>query len=859
MMYLKILIQDQGLTYQMDNSPLLPKIFITNDPGLLESFTNPNRETPPTSFTKFIDEYTKTDSYQEKEFIYLDIENTNLINFEYTLGGTGAAKEDCKVVIEFIPVKEEFEFLSAYTSLNRSKNKQNKYNDFPKDIFYLLFGVTDDLAYWSPFLTLTLFTTATFQNFDEPRSVQLNFGISSDLPTILQLYNQKLAIKSADILGAVSIYSRENFRIFTKPEFEIYNFLSKEAEETFNILKNEGEVKQALLSEPGIKVGARPPREMTLISNSRLLAQYLYGFSYIDAFYKAVINQYLRTFFFNATTVFFVTEDLGKLALRGTEYEKYEILLKTDPPHLQISSDVGYGTDSATEKFKIYYNTLTTIANRLDKDLTTETTAPAAQVGLFSVDVGFPGGDVELEAPGPVPQGSIAFEVMFDPEDDTLLDNKIKLLKDKVKSLVNGLEALCGESVDIIQESDAEVLGDFYNNLRGGAWDAYTTANSNPEKLKPIIFIGPKRLIRAMLYGERSKVGGPKNYLGGGTELPTNVYAEYRNLLRVRTKPRQLYESRLTKEDQLLLENSPFFNDTESFQRSINEDYWPIFRYNFPNPNVLSLKSEENYLTNTLLFGSFSQSSRFYDEFSVTENTAKKNLELQKEDAKNRVLEKLISLLGVSNGSSLQEFLALRAQLKINLSDAGKYRKEISSIIKDQNFDLFELVNQAAKKGLIKSKNAETYNLSGLSQENESTITIEGLSESTIDVLSTILTYLFNNQEFATDYIESHLVYDSTSEASPAVFYSRLYDAALATGFLVEIDTLPFFNISGPRSIGLPCFLLANRIDVVGDQKTDLLDNIITGVYIITGVSHRINDTVCETKISLARQGVPRI
>lgn len=859
-MYLKTLTQDQGLTYQMNNLPLTPKIFLTNDPGLIESFTNPNRETPPTSFTKFIDEYTKTDSYQEKEFIYLDIENTNLINFEYTLGGTGAAKEDCKVVIEFIPVKEEFEFLSAYTSLNRSKNKKNKYNDFPKNIFYLLFGVTDDLAYWSPFLTVTLFTTATFQNFDQPRSVQLNLGINTDLATILQLYNQNLAIKSADIIGGVSISSRENFRVFTKPEFEIHNFLSKEAEESFSILRDEGEVKQALLSEPGIEVGARAPREMQLISNSRLLAGYLYGFSYLDAFYKAVINQYLRTFFFNATTVFFVSEDLAKLALKGTEYEKYEILLNAIPPHLTVTSDVGYGTNIVTEKCKIYYNTLTTIANKLDSNLTTETTAPVAQVILDSIPFGVPGaGDIELETLSDAPKGSIAFEVMFEPEDDTLLDDKVSLLKNKVKSLINGLEVLCGETVDLIQESDAEVLGDFYNNLRGGAWDAYATTNSNPEKLKPVIFIGPKRLIRAMLYGERSKVGGPKNTLRGGTELPTNVYAEYRNLVRVRTKPRQLYESRLTKEDRLLLENSPFFNDTESFQRSINEDYWPIFRYNFPNPNVLSLKSEENYLTNNLLFGSFSQSSRFYNEFTVTEEQAKKNLELQKETARNRVIEKFVNLLAISDGSSLEEFISLKNELKISLVKAAKFRKEIIPIIKDQNFDIFELVNQAAKNGLIKSKNSETYNLSGLSQESESTVTIEGLSESTIEVLSTILTYLFNNQEFATDYIDSHLVYESDSNASPAVFYSRLYDATLAGSFFVEIDTLPFFNISGPRNIGLPCFLLANRIDVVGDQKIDLVDKIITGAYIITGVFHRINDTVCETRISLARQGVPRI
>lgn len=862
-MYLKTLIQDQGLIFQMTSIPLTPKIFLTDDPGLIDSFTNPTRKTLPTSFTKFLDEYTKTEDYQEDNFLYMSLENYSILNFEYSLGGSSSKKDASKVVIEFMPTSEEFEFLLVKKLLNRTKSN-NKYKNFPKLEFYLTFGIGDNLINWSPFLSVALETTATFQNLGEPKTIQLNFGIVNSVNRILDLFTEETSVNDSEPLASLNITVNNKFDFFTKSGFNIKNFLV----DSFYGPKKDGRALDEL----------RTCFAENDNTNSESIAKYLYGFNYLDAFYKKTLNDFFRSFFLEATNVFVVSESLPNLALESSPIYKFpgSLALNQDSPFLDSEQDpFGMSRSPAIrEKLTLYHNCLLEIANILDDTLTTETQVPVRDTSLVRR------GTAAGQAPGEHlnPLGSIRLEASFEPEQSSLLKSKKELFEEKVDSIIQGLVSLCGEEVDVIEESDVQTISDFYNNLRGGPWAGLSPDAKVP--VEPIVLIGPRRLVRALLYGEIPKKDYLNSLLKLGTIIPTNEYAEKRAKELAKQKPKittqaktdqEVKSSRddltllenilnhptgkISEEDKKRLESSPFFSQTtESFKRAINEDYWPIFKFNTSDPNVISLKSENDYLLNQFLFLSFTDSSRFYSQFSVVENEAQRILNLQKQEARNRVVPKLLSYLGISDVAGFEE---IKKELKLSLEESTKFLSDVKTVIKDQETDPLQLISYFIENNLIKLDTIDNFRINNLPYDQSSKDKIENLSDNTINMISTILTYLFKDQSFVNDYVESNLTYAKGSFGAVNL-YSRLYSLIRKQQFTVEIETLPFFNISGPKYINLGCFLFANRVKVLGEKynREDNIDKLYTGLYIITSIKHRISDSVCGTTLTLVKYPV---
>ena len=71
----------------------------------------------------------------------------------------------------------------------------------------------------------------------------------------------------------------------------------------------------------------------------------------------------------------------------------------------------------------------------------------------------------------------------------------------------------------------------------------------------------------------------------------------------------------------------------------------------------------------------------------------------------------------------------------------------------------------------------------------------------------------------------------------------------------VDITTLPFFNISNFFWIGYPCILYASRPKLIGGAQDDVLDTLISGTYLIVGITHTITPTTCESEFNLIKKG----
>lgn len=833
----------------MNSQTILPKIFLTTDPNLVDAFSAPTVDgTAITSFSQFIDSYIGTSSYNEDSYIYLTIDNTNIVNFEFSMGGNSSSKLDPNITLEFLALTEEFEFNLLKRLFYNVKKDTNFYKSSDSKLrFFISFGVGDNLSYFSPFMVCTLFSSATFQNFDQPRTTQLNFGIGS-AKEILRLVNEEQAIVEPSRLTNLK-FKGQSFGAFTLPKREFGSKIK-------DILKNNLDTIQ------GSKVNADDPAVVNLLNhdgntNSDLIGNYIFGFERLDFMYKEAITNFLKTAYLQDTNVFFVSESLPRLALKGSKYETINtaVLLNSEAP--KYGDPLPGAASYSRISWDNYIKPLEFIVNVLNDLLGTTTNLPT-----YNRDTGY------------FVSNLCRVELECSVNNSENLKEVPEAVLEKVKYLITGLMDLTGENVVEIEESNVEVIRDFYNNLRGGAWTAYTedTDSSKELELKPLHIIGPEKLVNALLYGRRAPEVEDTSYnvLKLGQPLPTNKYAQYRAYGKKinssqDTQTTVADKSPTTAISDLYTEDSPEVDTGKLLERILIEDEtlfedfnsqrYPVFRYNVKNANVLSLKAENTNIFNTFLNAGINRVESFLSSFSKTQRDSR---DVNYSEFKKAAVKSTQDLLDAFGAGDYDRFVKITKELGItDLKDRGILLGLVGNKIKGSSVGQQQLLQFALQKKLI---SPEAVRDPG--NQEEDLAKILGYDDKSIEMITKIISYLVKNENLDENLItvqaRSRVTFGGdATQAGIADYYAYLYDFISNLSFSVEITTLPLFKISGYEFVngGFGAILLANRTSVIGNTTNKVFDQFLSGPYIITGVKHVINSTTCESTFYLQRKG----
>jgi len=794
----------------MIDEVIKPTILITNNPDIPILYTSPGRTFK--TFGEFLNEASdildEANDPDSSTFLVIDSDNSTILNFEYTLQGTKVSNSEGNLSVEFLVTNYDFEYKLINSFLNRFKTK-SYYKDFPRNVFYVLFGVGDNLDYWSGFIAMTLMSAATLQDFDQPRTIQLNLAINLGIHETLDLLRDKFLTTETETINNINIISERNTAL-TEASWTLAN-----------------EIKFS----PGD-------------ANASLCLSYLFGFSKFDYEYKTVINDFLRSTFTQTKNLFFVCDDLAKIAGSKITNDKDKlrasISLLRDRPDLQF--DDVFATQAYTEALEL-------LTKPLDDKLGTEFTRSDFQK-----------------------TDSLVMEVRSDENaDNKTAEAKRQAIKSKVEDLMSGLGKLVGEETVLVREGDVRYIDYFIRNILGANTDSDLTDLPKPlddyfDRSAPVILIGTESVVRALLYGERLENHATSTF----SQLPENNRAfEYLN---TSWRSLNLYESKIKDTEKYTMESL-----LESESLTSNIENFPVFRYNVANPNVLSIKTEENNLYTAFLYGVFTEAPKFYSQAALVQN----ELRAKKLASFKKIRSGIVDALsfgytkpsrqifpdsGVGNQPRAGASNNQTAYTNLRVKVAGLVQEEIRKNREYASAKLTKLGNYIITNDVFLEDTKEL----DFTNVDLDQVTFDSITNTDEELTQRLLSQivgdlirddgLFEDENiFSTeDYFTSKIVIGSVSDyADAAVLYNRIFDFTSKLRFNVEIDTLPFFNISSNYWLNYPCLLYANRPKLIGDNTSQVFDSYLSAGYTIIGIKHKITPTSCDSNFTLQRLRLP--
>jgi len=946
----------------MKSQVLVPNVILTTNPDIASQFSN--LEKRYTLFSAFLEDV--KGSFQDDQYFILTTDNGSITKFEFSIQGNQLKSTPPKCVIEFIQTGGTFE-LELLQSYKRRLLASNGKRDFDKLVFYIAFGIGDDLAYWSRFQAVELFGATVFQNFDNPKTIQLTFTPGVGYHMILDSLESRFADDS--ILSDIELNNKQyqGFIHGPNPETEL----------------------------------ALTYRDDDFSINSDLLAKYLLGFNAFDGLYKKTLNGFFRALFGKSINVFFVGDDLFKQSF--IKIPRPNNIPKDDPFNYEASYDAltksgemlintaeglkasakrlgqggqsfykGFNSKSMNGVIAGFYSNLrgTQILNEY---LSIETTLGAGAVGV-----------------GPQAQTLLAFTV--EAEDDLRVEERKQKLKELVEKIKAGLKELSGDAIILNSESDKKIIEYFYESFSPEA-----LAQLPLSRDLPIVLIGEERIIRAMLYGEKFTPNTTKST--PGELLPKNDRASA--YLNADWLSKDLYGSQPTKDQATEFEKAILRNLNPSsagfVEGKIDYSNFPIFRYNVPNPNILGITIDDNKAFYSLLTAGMSLVQNRVNEFSINldrkrgteealdiltteearqydeyqEKLGKFNADIKSElrellydsisdrfnsnnpvyksktgpsdtksgivdlqllqaskslrDAVDYVLHNdktffmLSSLSNISESidsnpifsySNLPSPLVRKSQgepdtpfgIKLNKTPQKKvnYSLEGPYGALDAVLDLRDLLSdqlglsmgqesesfQKRKEQIFESLTPIIENIPDLDLVGKEKFTLVYLTMLETLAVAEVVKAGGDNSKLSPEMKALNNLFNKLSKGptlnnslsvcaippyegilsdlnitlkgiEDSLESTRLYNdlvrAVDSYAFIVDITTLPFFNLCNFFWLGYPCLLYAKRPKLVGAVEEDVLDTLVSGPYLIQGLSHVITPSKCESSFVLMK------
>ena len=793
----------------MISQVLTPNILITDNPLLVANFNSVRSSY--TSFQQFFND-NKT-QFSNENYLLLQSDNVGITNFNFEIGTTkpgGSGGYTCNV--EFLETGTLFERRLLKSKIQQVLNS-NKKSSVNLRTFYIAFGVSDDLKYWSNFQACPYLRAEIFQNFNQAKIIKLTFKVIS----LDQDFDQLLSNQDLDIDGIANI--------------DINNVTYE---------------------------GVLSPLRFKKIDATKELVDYFFGANSFDHFLKNVTNNFLRALYGQVGNVFLVCRDLKQLLFNNIRMP----INDKDDPNKGVNPKIfdfyarSMAPTSADDPFISKYAVLKqyrVVSNVLQS-------LPGLAKANLNIDLIFPQFDAERMKNGINFTGKLAFR-QADHEDLNLEEKKKKLLS-FLDTIRDGLKTLTGKEIILIKESDTAIIHRFYDFI--------------PEQLRselpfnkdqPLILFGEKDIIRSIVYGEEYKnlplLNKEMNSYFKKVTKTYNLYGSHIDEIDTYTEAFPdfpIFRFNVTNPNVLSInvENNNLYNVflQAAFTKPIE----------YSSAYALSL---ENELFNKLLGRGNTKESpnkgiprvrnELFDLLDISKSVVISNdlkIVLQQlKDKKDAILDKL---LDEDNLINYFEFI-------IKLSSTNDYSNPEN--VKD-------IINEKLRNGIIRQEsNGKWVNnfveptdklgkkINEFIQSNYSFSDED--YRSVLYITYAILGMLNDEKDFSTGYdkIEA-LNYTIERSSSNAEKEAALDDALIYTDmfkqisnyiFTLEIKTLPFFGISSQYWVGKHCILYAKRSSLIGDTQVDLFDDFLSGGYRILRMRHDITKDTCESTFVLQK------
>lgn len=792
----------------------IPRLILTNNPNVASFKADDVGIKFKSTFTSIseYEEYLRINNLIDNNTLYSLI-SKNLISFNFEMGESN----DINIVIEFFEGDENFEnlyfqqFLERIKRVSKVKTKEEKDKILSYDNYYLAFGVGDDLTYWSDFHVVTLVGASTFQDYSNPKTIQLTFSPSRGLQDFSWdnfknvFYNpllEKVSIEVTEKLIRKGRSLEESSFLLSKGlVMGVYELLlSKFFEIVFN-------TKNILIVLP------RQIEDLLIPYTDRLIAQYFgAGDPGIGSRVSrkvevalADIESFAPPKFSGISVVDSIVRTFSPAPPKGEVLSLLRALLSP------LEAEASF-------RFPRVYNTKPEIDSEIREDFQIELT----------------------------------MRVPADEED------KKKAIYKKIESIKTHLKDLLGENkVEIIlyRETDKEIINLVSKSLRFKKLD--------PDS--PLVVFGDRKLIYNQIYADKYKLNYDIPYTA--EKEKTEAYIESKlskslNLYKSQTIELPELQQFISQQDRNVLSDYTKYKN------------FPVFRFNTVNSNVLNIQVDDNKFYFSFLNLAYSVLYEYADQKSWVEDNKEKFKETKRKISSAEVLSRfkkyvntseyqeilrkntpevresmiysLIDFMSTLSPEEVNDFLKINEQFLIPTSDGfvritgqdDKKDKISRRIEADRNRrDILNYYTDPSSSRLGKRDNFER--IFNLTEFRESLRTYETWT-------------LFDKAGEDTKGLLHQI--EESFQLHPLMFLYNMLEFFDSAMFTVEIETLPFFPISNLFFLGKPCILIANRPPIVGSTKAqNPLDTLVSGAYLITGIAHEFNDSQAKSRFTLKK------
>lgn len=810
-----------------DNQLIIPKVVLTTSYDLASKLSTSR------SYKEYIEEVEKTIRKNPRSLeateVFLTTDNSNIINFEYSYLGTGAQQQGLRITIDFFDVDETFEKkIISRTMLDR----------FNYLSFFIAFGASPDLSNWTNFVVADLVTSEIFQDYNNPRTIRLNLVSTVGIQDLNSEIFNKSTRTIKDIADRLSLYLSEAV------EVEI----------------DEDKAKKGLI-EP--------------LNNGKEIAQIFKGYNYLDATFKRLVTNFLKAIFTEDQNILFLCEDIDVLLDRQTpniprEYYNYGNYIST----VKSSNSPRITIDSYNEALNISMRDYRPEATSFLEEATNFLTGPLTVAGAIRNYT-----DVLIEQFAQVcpvitveaiisiaefimnTRLGIASVFNDDYERATEQIERIFLsiniperaeketddeFSKKVSDVLQGIQSIFDFSLDtdseqgiLIRETDTRIIKFFLDYLKSeGHEDLIEEFKLSYNK--PLLIFGQASVIQALLYGREFKSKKINSFNPFAKTYITDILES-----KIRDVNYKLYGSKTTNllsPLQQALASTDAGNLLLQDQEKVAQNL-VIFRHNIEDPNVLEM-SVNDYKAYHSYLGIPRKPSP--DSITPEEITL----------AQTYIRE---SIGGIRKQSILDELEAVA-------TNTPKRDNEIRLYEDRSNYEnlTFEDLNYSSEKiedfisYLFKNRDFRV----GLGKELGSRL-VEAANSMKYEKSKKI------KDDFDTLLLQLNRAYDKGLNSDTAIkligkdllitredYFTVLLKDLSSSMFRVTIKTLPFFFITGPIFIQEPCLLLSRRLKLAGSKNSEL-DSLLTGGYIIIGITHRITKDSAESEFILQKLQTP--
>jgi len=836
-----------------------PAILITDNPRIAEIFNDQKYAEPgPVPVPASLNHIVK---HIKESFpgatLFLNTQNTGFISLDLDCMLNTAPRASIKLyeTSEFFELKL-LRSATANLMAQRNGDALNGVISGPTRTFYMAFGVGDNLDYWSPFSAYRMIGAQTFEDFDEVRTIKLDFVAGFGLGD----------------------FSKDSLKAFVNPDLMDSGHIA-----VFDKFKKAGSDGK---DDSPVKNNAN--------ENNFILARREYRSKNLPFYIASIDNVIDKTL-----QTIFDTDNV--------------LILNYKPPYPEIEKIIGKQNNVPNLDLSTEYDNLVEL-----KFAPSAKTQQLFKLRAFSkviqeISTYFGVNAVPRDTP---PEGQVTtIQEKVNKDDQQYAIENIKTLgyslnTDKVtgkdKDIINAIlekfrngynQLLATESYCYFREADLSVLKQVDLAIEKDFGKSFFNRD------RPLIVFGPKELVANYFYGFKYTVDLASDF----AKTPDNVEKTIQRRLNT---VYNLYGSQQINDTTL----AKLIEDNENIKNKINNlisnNNYPVFKYNMQNSNVISMKISDNNAYYLLLNQGYSVLDRYASIKTTTLRDPTEDIKRSEEEflsyiyttsdfdeeGRKRIRNQEIGGLGPLTPEQAKKASAEGARLRDNqyalITDVLREKRKkllAHKLAKASDVERLKIIEGSRDVdglheilgSLFSGKDIPTVGdyvnefddedeqSAGWSRWLRETAEQTELADAFFDDSvsnETRLEILRSDKGFNEEYLqqEAKLYLESVSQkyglisvvedayaSDPLKFFVDQINAIDKVTFQVEIETLPFFQISNYAFFLTPCILFAQRPSFIGDTKTRNPLDSISGAYNILGYSHTINTTKVTSSFKL--------